>query len=116
MRTGRTTLERREDSAENVGGEPHFASIGSGSAATAVAENPHDLELAIRRELLAQSGLKFSSLVVRRMPKGVCLEGVLEAEGDSPDICSLVRRVAEVDKVLNHLVTHCPEPRPCKKG
>ncbi|MEX0717684.1 MAG: BON domain-containing protein [Planctomycetaceae bacterium] len=112
MRTPRTTLERREDSAESIGNEPHFTA----SEATAVAESPHDLELAIRRELLSQSGLKFSSLVVRRIPKGVCLEGVLEADDGSPDIGGLVRRVAGVDKVLNHLVTHCPSPRPRKKG
>jgi hypothetical protein len=38
----------------------------------------HELELTVQRELLAQPGLDFASLVVRRIPGGVCLEGVLE--------------------------------------
>ncbi|MEX0703655.1 MAG: BON domain-containing protein [Planctomycetales bacterium] len=109
MRKPRMTSEGQDGRKSLRADQPHDL------AATAVAERPHDLEHAVRRELLSQPGLRFSSLVVRRLPNGVCLEGVLEAEDDSPDIRSLVRRVAGVDQVLNHLVTYCP-PRPPRKG
>jgi osmotically-inducible protein OsmY len=65
--------------------------------------SPHRLETAVRRRLLSQPNLRFSSLVIRRIPKGVCLEGVLESDADL-DVCNLVRTVAGVDEVLNHLV------------
>ena len=67
----------------------------------------HRIEEEVQRELLGQAGLRFSSLVVRRVPGGVCLEGVLEADdGDaaSSNVCGLARRVAGVQDVLNHLV------------
>ena len=64
----------------------------------------HQVERAIQRELLGQPGLKFSSLVIRRVRDGVCLEGVVEANDESPDVCRLVRMAAGVDQVLNHLV------------
>jgi len=64
---------------------------------------PHGLEHAVHRRLRAQPGLEIASLVIRRIPNGVCLEGVLE--GDSvQDVCNLARSVAGVDEVLNHLV------------
>ena len=65
---------------------------------------PHHIEQEVQRRLLAEPELRFSSLVIRRTPNGVCLEGVLEAEDDTPDVCALVRKVAGVDEVLNHLV------------
>lgn len=58
----------------------------------------------VRRELLNRPGLQFSSLVVRRVQNGVCLEGVLEANKANEDVCGLARSVAGVDRVLNHLV------------
>lgn len=68
----------------------------------------HELEQSVQRELLSQPGLDFSSLVVRRIPGGVCLEGVLEATDEADDVASLVQRVAGVDQVLNHLVIRRP--------
>ena len=68
------------------------------------AEDPHQVELNVQRELFAHSELRFSSLVVRRIPNGVCLEGVVEAHVNSPDVCSLAQAVLGVDEVLNHLV------------
>ena len=48
--------------------------------------------------------------MIRRIPNGVCLEGVLESETDH-DICNLARSVAGVDEVLNHLVVRqCSQP------
>jgi hypothetical protein len=64
---------------------------------------PHGLEHAVHRRLRAQPGLRIASLVIRRIPNGVCLEGVLESD-PGQDICNLARSVAGVDQVLNHLV------------
>jgi hypothetical protein len=64
---------------------------------------PHGLEQAVHRRLRAQPGLRFASLVIRRIPNGVCLEGVLESDADQ-DVCHLARSIAGVDEVLNHLV------------
>ncbi len=66
---------------------------------------PHSLERQVQRKLLAQPNLRFSSLVVRRTPAGICLEGVL-TETDGSDICSLARQVEGVEHVLNHLLVH----------
>ena len=68
---------------------------------------PHRIEEDVQRELLGQPELRFSSLVVRRVPGGVCLEGVLEAadvDAASSCVCGLARQVAGVQEVLNHLV------------
>ena len=66
---------------------------------------PHQVERDVRRELLSEPGLRFSSLVVRRVGYGVfCLEGVLETTGKLPDESCLELRIAGVDRVLNRLV------------
>jgi hypothetical protein len=64
---------------------------------------PHGLEQAVHRCLLSHPGLQIASLVIRRIPNGVCLEGVLESDSDE-DVCNLARRVSGVDEVLNLLV------------
>ncbi|HXY33683.1 MAG TPA: BON domain-containing protein [Planctomycetaceae bacterium] len=64
---------------------------------------PHRLEEAVHRRLRSQPGLRFASLVIRRIPNGVCLEGVLESDAEH-DICRLVRSIDGVAEVLNHLV------------
>ncbi|MBW3539517.1 MAG: BON domain-containing protein [Planctomycetes bacterium] len=74
-------------------------------------DRPHQLEESVQRELLSAPRCRFSSLVVRRIAGGVCLEGVLEAAGALPDIASLARRVAGVEQVLNHLVVRRPRPK-----
>ncbi len=66
-------------------------------------EAPHRLEQIVRRLLLSHPNLRFSSLVIRRIPNGVCLEGVLEND-DNLDICGLARSVDGVDEVRNRLV------------
>jgi hypothetical protein len=71
----------------------------------------HELELTVQRELLAQPGLDFASLVVRRIPGGVCLEGVLETSAEAKDVSSLAQRVSGVAQVLNHLVIRRPARR-----
>jgi hypothetical protein len=64
---------------------------------------PHGLEQAVHRRLRSQPGLQIASLVIRRIPNGVCLEGILESQPEH-DVCNLARSVAGVDAVLNHLV------------
>lgn len=75
----------------------------------------HEVEQAIWRELHSTPGLHFSSLTVRRVSQGVCLQGVVEVDGDAtcPDICKLVKRVAQVDTVVNLLLV-CEAPRPVR--
>ena len=70
---------------------------------------PEQLALDVRRELLSRPGLEFSSLVVRRVHDGVCLQGVLEANESNADVCDLARSVAGVERVLNHLVVRQTE-------
>jgi hypothetical protein len=76
---------------------------------------PHHVESEVRRTLLAEPELNFASLVVRRVPDGVCLEGVLESGADAPDVCSLARQVLGVERVINHLLVRSRLPLPRKK-
>ena len=91
-------LKIKETSREGTGSSPpRFAS-------EALSDSPHQVELDVQRELLAQPSLHFASLVVRRINNGVCLQGVLESDADSPDVSSIAQRVSGVRQVLNHLV------------
>jgi osmotically-inducible protein OsmY len=65
---------------------------------------PHRLEQEVQRELLAEPHFRFASLVVRRIHDGVCLQGVLETNDNSPDVCSVAQRVSGVQQVLNRLL------------
>lgn len=67
-------------------------------------QDSHHVERSVRRQLLANPRLQFSSLVIRRIRDGICLQGVLEADEDGPDVCSLAQQVAGVEKVINRLV------------
>ena len=71
----------------------------------------HSIERQVQRRLLAQPNLRFSSLVVRRLPNGVCLEGVLEAT-DGADINSLAQQVNGVQNVINRLVVQGTDLKP----
>lgn len=75
--------------------------------------HPHRLEQDVRNRLMAEPSLNFTSLVVRRVSDGLCLEGVLEAD-DSDDVSTLVRRVCGATPVLNHLVVHRTRELPRK--
>ena len=68
----------------------------------------------MQRALLSQPSLHFSTLVVRRINNGVCLQGVLEADAGSPDVCSIAQRVSGVEHVLNHLLIHSGPELPAK--
>lgn len=71
---------------------------------TEPAPQPHCIESGVRRELLANPGLSVSSLVVRRIPNGVCLEGVMQIHDDQADVDSIARQVIGVQEVQNHLL------------
>lgn len=64
----------------------------------------HRVEYAVQKQLLSHPELHFSSLVVRRTPNGVCLEGVVETTAEGPDVCRLARSVAGVGEVINRLM------------
>ena len=67
-------------------------------------DKDHSVERRLQQKLMAHPDVRFSSLVVRRIEGGVCLQGVLEYDDSVPDIQSLIRRVVGVDTVLNQLV------------
>ncbi len=86
-----------------VGSSRTFVEPAGQSNASRGFDAPHGLEQAVHRRLRSQPGLKIASLVIRRIPNGVCLEGVLEGDPEQ-DVCNLAKTVAGVDEVLNHLV------------
>ena len=75
---------------------PHHSPVVPGQA--------HSIESGVRRELVANPGLSVSSLVVRRIPNGVCLEGVVHVHDDKADVNSIARQVLGVKEVQNHLL------------
>ncbi len=89
---------------------PALASHAASSASTG--DSARQLEADVRRALLSEEGLDIASLVVRRLPNGVCLEGVIRVNGDDVDVCKAVRQLVGVGDVRNHLVVcwNCPEP------
>ncbi|HET6325022.1 MAG TPA: BON domain-containing protein [Planctomycetaceae bacterium] len=96
----------------NVGSSRAFAEpvqpfLAPGQFLPRCIDAPHGLEEAVHRRLRSQPGLQIASLVIRRIPNGVCLEGVLECDAEQ-DVCNLARSVAGVDEVLNHLVVRQP--------
>jgi hypothetical protein len=75
----------------------------------------HSFEARIRHDLMALPELEFSSLVVHRIPDGICLEGVVSTTSQDVDISQMVREVAGVNAVLNHLVMRpATEAKPAK--
>jgi osmotically-inducible protein OsmY len=96
MRKAKPQQTSREGSGSSP---PRFA-----SEALGYQQSAHQVELDVQRELLAHPSLHFSSLVVRRINNGVCLQGVLEVDDDSTDVCRIAQRVSGVREVLNCLV------------
>lgn len=94
----RTPVVKEISREGNGSSPPRFASEAIGGP------SPHQIEQDVRRILLSQPSLRFSSLVVRRIADGVCLQGILETDDGSPDVCTVAQRVAGVNCVLNHLL------------
>lgn len=72
----------------------------------------HTIERDVQRHLLVDSDFHISSLVVHRIPDGICLEGTLWAVNDKDNLKEVSQeamRVAGVKQVLNHLVLHEPD-------
>lgn len=72
-------------------------------------DSPSPLEQAVRQKLTSDPAVSISSLVVRQIEGGVCLEGTLETHSDLTDVERLVRSVASVDRILNRLVIRPPD-------
>ncbi len=72
---------------------------------------PHCIERDVRRSLLSRPNLRFTSLVVRRIDNGVCLEGVVETDADPSEVDRLAIQIAGVNDVLNRLVVRRPPPK-----
>lgn len=101
---------------------PHFplfndqADVFKEGGAAAISDpllSHHEVEQLIWRELQSLSHLHFSTLTVRRVPAGVCLQGVVEADDADAcvDIDCLVKRIANVEAVVNLLLVRessCP--------
>jgi osmotically-inducible protein OsmY len=74
-------------------------------------EPPHRLESDVRRRLMQDDSVHFSSLVVRRVRDGVCLEGVVEMDDSAADLAALALSIDGVERVENRLVVRRPLPR-----
>ncbi len=69
----------------------------------------HDYEREIQRRLLEMPGLHFTSLVVRRLENGICVQGVLETSGPHLDIGKIIRDLSGAENVVNQvLIRECP--------
>lgn len=71
----------------------------------------HSLETRVRHELMAHPEMEFSTLVVHRIPDGLCLEGVVSTTADRDGFCQLVKEVAGVNSVINQLVMRPNTPQ-----
>lgn len=72
-------------------------------------ESASALERAVRQKLISDPDVRISSLVVRQIEGGVCLDGILETSNDLTDVERLVQSVASVDRVLNRLILRPPD-------
>ena len=80
------------------------------TSAKRLPDPPHALEALVHRQLLADTRMDFSSLVIRRIPNGVCLQGVVEIDAPEIDVSGSVMRVRGVASVQNRLVVrHKPK-------
>lgn len=75
--------------------------------------NPHAMEFEVTRRLRQLPDLDIKSLVVRRTPSGVCLEGRVETSAvEEIDLPGLMRGIPGLHEVINHLVISHLVPRP----
>ncbi|WP_417389994.1 hypothetical protein [Gimesia sp.] len=76
---------------------------------------PHSLECEIQHALTEDTDVCVNSLVVHRTKNGVCLKGVLEFDGECPDITKRIQALTGIEEVINHLLIKRRMPLP-KKG
>jgi hypothetical protein len=84
------------------------------SADDSVVFHLHQWEQQVRDKLMADPRLKFTSLVVRRVRSGLCLEGVLESDGSDVEVSQRVRQICGVTELLDRLVVHRAHQLPRK--
>jgi len=86
--------------------------VGSAESARPVADLDarHSLEREVHRRLQSHPGLEIKSLVVRRTPSGVCLEGRIEVQDGDVDLRRLMAGVPGLNELINHLVVCSPRP------
>jgi hypothetical protein len=70
-----------------------------------VTEPDHELERKIQRVLQDLPGVKFDSLVIRRLPSGVCLQGYATVEAGEFDLSLIARGIEGVGDVLDRVVS-----------
>jgi hypothetical protein len=70
---------------------------------------PHAVEREVHRRLSSHPGIRLQSLVVRKTPVGVCLEGRAELLEPDLDLCAVLTDIEGVGEVINHLMP----PAPC---
>ena len=95
---------RSENHKEESASSMPTTAIELGDPQVATLDRRHQIECEVHNRLTALPGIDFSSLVIRRIANGVCLEGVVEADSDDTDVSAVARTVAGVENVLNHLV------------
>jgi hypothetical protein len=80
------------------------------TAATGVCDSPiatdpdHQLERTIQRILQDLPGVTFDSLVIRRIPSGVCLQGYAIIDDRDLDLGLIARAIDGVGDVLDRIV------------
>jgi len=89
---------------------PRFASDALGGRTTLTLVDAHRVEQDVQRALHAVPGAHFGSLVVRRLPDGVCLQGNVEFDLQACDLSEVARGVTGVDTVVNHIVDRSVRP------
>lgn len=107
--------KQRKDSGQALNASPpHFPMLAESASSRSLVESSsddlsscigefHAVERMLQQPLLARSDTTFSSLVIRRFRDGVCLQGVIETDDSSPDLTSIVKKFAGVDRVFNQL-------------
>ncbi|MBC8289296.1 MAG: hypothetical protein H8E37_03165 [Planctomycetes bacterium] len=70
----------------------------------AASDGIRPVERQVQQELLTHPDVTFSSITVSQVEDGVCLQGRLEYVGSEPDVCGIVRKIAQVETVWNELV------------
>ncbi|MCA9066775.1 MAG: hypothetical protein KDA96_27095 [Planctomycetaceae bacterium] len=58
----------------------------------------------VRQRLMSATGVEVASLVVRQVPGGICLEGVVTCQDSELDLRSVLRGIVDAEVVNNRLV------------
>lgn len=82
-----------------------LTTVAADSDSQPVTELDHELERKIQRVLRDLPGVTFDSLVIRRLPAGVCLQGYATIEADEIDLGLIARRIEGVGDVLDRIVS-----------